>query len=576
MSLVYGARSAAFAAGLGAIDSVVITDAESLPYAYAGAVLNRSSGKPFYGMLLYEDRRSRIILQNAASIGAQVADMDLRRAMIELLCLGTLKIGDGTAADLWPEPEEGLIPVVGEFFSLCDAMLVRSNAEYLRLLPLLRRPRRMETVVVEPPIPAFERVAPRGPSVVVWAPERPSFQVALHALALSEFLGEVTYVTSDGATVPDYNGRFMQNTSEVPEILARACCVVCVDPDDPGAAIAFARRGVGVVAPVTSGAQEFVRDAVMYDYTKFLSIYMAVLSAIAQPASLKPLPLPPPAPSRPALPPAATLPRVTAIVPTYNRREDLVRALTCLQAQTYPHVDVLVLNDAGVDVTDIVAQFSRARLHTMPVNTGLLGVMSEGLRQADGEYIQLLADDDWLSPDHIEAMVGALIRTAGTIAHGNTLIRFQDLVPGSEPITTGFNAVTFNESTTPTDALIATPIAGNALLFRRDMLETIGPWREDCILADQELQLRAANAFVMVYVDRMTAEWRARGKDNYSTNTDSTGELQRIYDELHPAPGRPHLRKRRDATLENISKRVVGVFTFPPTISITAGKQAET
>jgi hypothetical protein len=80
---------------------------------------------------------------------------------------------------------------------------------------------------------------------------------------------------------------------------------------------------------------------------------------------------------------------------------------------------------------------------------------------------------------------------------------------------------------------------------------------------------------VMVFVDRMTAEWRARGKDNFSTNTDSSGELRRVYDELHPAPDRPHLRKRRDATLENISKRVVGVFTFPPTISITPGKRAE-
>jgi hypothetical protein len=143
------------------------------------------------------------------------------------------------------------------------------------------------------------------------------------------------------------------------------------------------------------------------------------------------------------------------------------------------------------------------------------------------------------------------------------------LIPGSEPVTTGFNAVTFNESATPTDAMISTPIAGNALLFRRDMFDAIGPWRDDCILADQELQLRAANRFVMVYLDRMTAEFRARGNDNFSTNTDSSIELKRVYDELHPAPDRPHLLARREATLANVSGRQKGVFAFPATLTIT-------
>jgi GT2 family glycosyltransferase len=569
VKLVFGPRSGVYAQGLTGIDDAVVTDAESLPYAYAAAVRCREAGAPFYGMLLYEDRHARVLLQNAAGVASQVPDIDLRLAMIELLCSGDLKIGDGHARDLWPEPEAGLIPVAGEFFALCDAMLVRSYAEFQRLAPLLKRPRRVEPVLVEPVIPAFARSKPARPSVVVWAPGRPSVQVVLHALALTEFLGEVTYVTSDGAVLPGYNGRFVRAGTDLPEILERACCVLCVEPDDPGAAVAFARRGVGVVAPLTSGAHELVRDVVTFDMRKFPSLFTAVQIAIAQPASVRAVPAPLPAPARPALPPRDTLPLVSVIVPTYNRREDLARALTCLQAQTYPRLDVLVVNDAGVDVADVVTRFPVARLHTMAANAGVLRVVTEGMGLIDGEFVQLLADDDWLNPDHIEGLVGALLRTGGTIAHCNTLIRYQDLVPGREPVTTGFNAVTFNESTTPTDALITTPIAGNALLFRRDMFDAIGPWRDDCILADQELQLRAANRFVMVYVDRMTAEWRARGSDNFSTNTDSSIELRRVYEELHPTPDRPHLLARRAATLENVAGREKGVFTFPPTITIT-------
>lgn len=569
MISVFGARAETYARGLTGIGAAVIADSEMLMTAYVEAVRFREMGQPFYGMLLYEDPRSRIILRNAGAVAAVFPDFDRRHSAVEQFCNGTLPIdGTRTSADLWAQPDEMLNQTTSEYFTLSDAMLVRSNTEFLRLAPLLKRPRRVEVVVVEPELPRFDRAQPSRPSVVVWAPERPSTQVALHALALTEFLGEVTFVTNDGAALPGYSGRFMQIGDEVPEILARACCVLCVDPDDPGAAVAFARRGVGVVAPLTVGAHEFVRDVVTFEIGAFRSILTAVQIAVAQPASVRALPVPLPVPVRPALPPADALPLVSVVLCTYNRREDVTRALTCLQQQTYPRLEVVVVNDAGENVDDVIARFPIARPHNLSVNGGVLKAIGEGLRQARGEYIQVLADDDWLQPDHVEGLVGAMLRTGASIAHGNTLIRYQQLVAGSEPKTTGYNAVVFNETATPTDALISTTIAGHSLIFRRDVFEQIGTWREDCILADQEFQLRVANHYVMVYVDRMTAEWRVRGSDNLSSTTNSSTELRRVYDELHPMPDRPHVQRRREEILGNVGRRTQGVFAFPPTLEV--------
>jgi GT2 family glycosyltransferase len=565
----FGSRAETYARGLAGIDAAVIADPEMVMAAYVDAVRNREAGRTFYGMLLHEDPRSRIILRNAGAVAAAFPDLDSRRGAVDQFCAGTLQIdGTRTSSALWTAPDEMLNQTAGEFYTLCDAMLVRSNTEFLRIAPLLKRPRRVEVVVVEPAVPVFERVQPAGPSVVVWAPERPSLQVAVHALALMEFLGDVTYVTQDGAALPGYSGRFTHIDDELPAVLARACCVLCVDPDDPGAAVAFARHGVGVVAPLTSGAHEFVRDAVTFEIGAFRSILTAVQIAIAQPASVRALPVPLPAPVRPALPPADSLPLVSVVLCTYNRREDVTRALTCLQQQTYPRLEVVVVNDAGENVDDVIARFPLARPHNLPVNGGVLKAIGEGLRQARGTYVQVLADDDWLEPDHIEGLVGAMLRTGASIAHGNTLIRYQELKPGAEPKTTGYNAVVFNETATPTDALISTPIAGHSLIFRRDVFDEIGTWREDCILADQEFQLRAANRYVMVYVDRMTAEWRVRGADNLSSSTDSSVELRRVYDELHPASDRPHVQLRRQDILGNVGRRTQGVFAFPPTLEI--------
>jgi hypothetical protein len=383
-----------------------------------------------------------------------------------------------------------------------------------------------------------------------------------------EFLGEITFVTNDGAALPGYSGRFMRIGRDLPEILARACCVLCVDPDDPGAAVAFARHGVGVVAPITAGAHEFVRDVVTFDIAKFRSILAAVQIALAQPASVRALPQPPPVPARPALPPVDTLPLVSVVLCTYNRREDVTRALTCLQQQTYPRIEVVVVNDAGENVDDVIARFPIARPHNLPVNGGVLKAIGEGLRQARGEYIQVLADDDWLEPDHVEGLIGAMLRSGAALAHGTTLIRYQELIPGSEPKTTGFNAVVFNDTVSPTNALISTPVAGQSLIFRRDIFEEIGTWREDCILADQEFQLRAINHYVLVFVDRMSAEWRVRASDNLSTRTDSSVELRRVYEELHPMPDRPHLERRRRDMLAKIGLRTQGMFAFPPSVTV--------
>lgn len=569
MISVFGSRAENCASGLTGIEAAIITDPETMIPAYIAAVGSRETGRPFYGMVLYEEPRSRVILRNAGAVSESIADIDLRRGVVEQFCSGQLDIGGGRrSADLWTKPDELLNQTIGEFFTLCDAMLVRSNTEFLRLAPLLERPRRVEPILLEPTLPAFERSRPLRPSVVVWAPERPSSHIALHALALMEFLGELTFVTNDGAALPGYPGRFMRMGRDLPEILARACCVLCVDPDDPGAAIAFARRGVGVVAPLTAGAHEFVRDLVTFDVGKFRSVLMAVQIAVAQPASVRALPQPPPVPARPALPPADTLPLVSVVLCTYNRREDVTRALTCLQAQTYPRLEVIVVNDAGENVDDVIGSFPIARPHNLPDNGGVLKAIGEGLRQARGEYIQVLADDDWLAPDHVEGLVGAMLRTGAALAHGNTLIRYQELIPGSEPKTTGFNAVVFNDSVSPTNALISTPIAGQSLIFRRDIFEQIGTWREDCILADQEFQLRAISHYVLVFVDRMTAEWRVRASDNLSTRTDSSVELRRVYEELHPMPDRPHLERRRRDMLAKIGLRTQGEFAFPPSVTV--------
>ncbi len=546
---------------LGDIDlEAVVADAEFVPQAYRAAVRRRVTGRPFYGMVLHEDAATRFTLRNAAAVIGQLTDPDYQAAALDQLARGTMMMPDGsTVADEWPKSQTAMTELFGEFFSLCDAMLVRSQTEYAALNAFLQRPRAAEPLLGVPVVPAVTRRLPQRPSVVIWAPSLASSLIAFQAFALREFHGDVTCVTSDGLAPDD---------PAVAAALATASCIVCADPSDPGAAVAFARLAYGIAAPLTSGAHEYVSGVVPYDGRTLDGIYTAVTIAMGSPAAVRGLPpVPPREPRRPALPlPLAELPLVSIVIPTYNRRADLTRALACLTAQTYPRIEILVVNDAGEDVSDIVAAAPGARYLVMPQNGGVLKTEMMGIAAAAGDYIQLLADDDLLAPDHIEALITAMLLSGASMAHGNCLIRHQQATTGGDYATVGYNARIFNDTATPTLALLATPMSGNSIMIHRRVFEEVGPYRDDCMLGDQEFQMRALQRFAFAYVNRMTAEFRARGKENFSTTADSTPEMRRIYVELHPQPQRPEIERRRLETLERIASRPKGVFAFPPSL----------
>jgi glycosyltransferase involved in cell wall biosynthesis len=102
-------------------------------------------------------------------------------------------------------------------------------------------------------------------------------------------------------------------------------------------------------------------------------------------------------------------PLVTAVIPTRNRPELVTRAVRSVLAQTYPHIEVVVVVD-GPDAftTDELAKFSdghddnRVRVITLPKSAGGAAARNAGVEAAHGEWIALLDDDDEWLPNKIE------------------------------------------------------------------------------------------------------------------------------------------------------------------------------
>jgi glycosyltransferase involved in cell wall biosynthesis len=102
-------------------------------------------------------------------------------------------------------------------------------------------------------------------------------------------------------------------------------------------------------------------------------------------------------------------PLVSICVPTYNGEKWLRECLNSALEQTYDHLEVLVLDDVSADSTVSIArsfQDERIRVAVNPQNRGLVGNWNESIRQAKGDLIKFLFQDDTLYPACVEKLVG--------------------------------------------------------------------------------------------------------------------------------------------------------------------------
>jgi len=116
-------------------------------------------------------------------------------------------------------------------------------------------------------------------------------------------------------------------------------------------------------------------------------------------------------------------PKITVLTPTYNRPVYLPQAIASVLAQRRTDWEMLVINDGGVDVREIVEGFgdSRVRYYHRERNCGKAACLNFGLGEARGEYIAYLDDDDAWYPDHLETLAAVLE------AHPDVGVAYSDL-----------------------------------------------------------------------------------------------------------------------------------------------------
>lgn len=93
---------------------------------------------------------------------------------------------------------------------------------------------------------------------------------------------------------------------------------------------------------------------------------------------------------------------VSVVIPCYGQAHFLGEAIESVLAQTYPHLEIVVVDDESMDnASQIASRYPGVRC-VRERNSGMAGARNVGIRSTNGDYLVFLDADDRLLPDAIE------------------------------------------------------------------------------------------------------------------------------------------------------------------------------
>lgn len=100
---------------------------------------------------------------------------------------------------------------------------------------------------------------------------------------------------------------------------------------------------------------------------------------------------------------------VSVIIPVFNCKEFLAKAIDSALAQTYQPLEIIAIDDGSTDSsTDILASYQPRITVINQLNAGPSAARNNGARHASGDYLAFLDSDDLWDPRKTEIQVAAL------------------------------------------------------------------------------------------------------------------------------------------------------------------------
>jgi len=219
-------------------------------------------------------------------------------------------------------------------------------------------------------------------------------------------------------------------------------------------------------------------------------------------------------------------PVVSVIVPTFNRSSTIADTLASAVSQTYPAVEIVVVDDGSTDDTQSVLEaFSSRVLNIHQENRGVAAARNTGIEASHGSIVMFLDSDDLWVPTTVMTMAVLLQDAGGDVPcgmcdltmnrlDGTSVSMFDDrrLRPRSSM------GLWTNVQEILTTRFLFT---NQTLAIRRKALEAVGLFDESLwVMEDFELAMRLSTLGPWAYTTRALATHHAGSPDSLTAQAD--------------------------------------------------------
>lgn len=194
-------------------------------------------------------------------------------------------------------------------------------------------------------------------------------------------------------------------------------------------------------------------------------------------------------------------PLVSVIIPVYNRKSLVIRAIKSILEQSYQNFEIIVIDDGSrEDIKSFLdnAQYRRIKYYRNNTNMGVAFSRNRGVKLSNGSIIVFQDSDDESNKERIKKTVEILISSKDNIAAVYCGRELYDSITGSK-IGVNLRETDFKHNFTKGKYFL-TPGTGT-LTIRKNIFETVGLFDERMrTYEDTEFAIRVSEKFEYIFV----------------------------------------------------------------------------
>ncbi len=228
-------------------------------------------------------------------------------------------------------------------------------------------------------------------------------------------------------------------------------------------------------------------------------------------------------------------PVVSVIIPTFNRPSELKKAIGSLVSQIYNKLEVIVVNDGGDDVENIVLSF-RQDLNIKYLRhskvKGVAAARNTGINASTGKYIAYLDDDDVYYSNHLSVLVEALESSGYSVAYTDSYKISHNI--GAEQDVLAEKSVPYSNDFDSEQLLVSNYIPTLNICHRANVLKDSGLFDESLKYhEDWDLWIRLSFKYRFLHIPAITAAWKKHANIGSSLGTADNDEVLRTLEIIY-------------------------------------------